>query len=73
MNPTLTAPGSEALPCMAAWQEAANKPQAEIHQLTEELHHHVSLVDVPSANEALQQVPTLPPPLYLTLNSFMAI
>lgn len=81
MSSTLTAPGSEVLPCMAVWQEAVDKPQAKIQQLTEELDHHVSLVDVPrqlmrlAANEALQQVPTLPlpPRLYFTLSSFMAI
>lgn len=69
------------LPRMAVCQEAVNKLQAEIQQLTEELDHQESLMAVPrqltrlaaALYQALQQVSTLSPSYYFTLSSFIAI
>lgn len=68
-------------PCMAVCQEAVNKLQAEIQQLTEKLDHHESLMAVPrqlmrlaaALYQALQQVSTLSPSYYFTLSSFITI
>lgn len=69
------------LPRMAVCQEAVNKLQAEIQQLTEELDHHESLMAAPrqlmrlaaALYQALQQVSTLSPSYYFTLSSFIAV
>ncbi|CAG12540.1 unnamed protein product, partial [Tetraodon nigroviridis] len=69
------------LPRMAVCQEAVNKLQAEIQQLTEELDHQESLMAVPrqltrlaaALYQALQQVSTLSPSYYFTLSSFITI
>lgn len=69
------------LPRMAICQEAVNKLQAEIQQLTEELAHHESLMAVPrqlmrlaaALYQALQQVSTFSPSYYFTVSSFIPI
>lgn len=69
------------LPLMAVCQEAVNKLQAEIQQLTEEGDHRESLMAVPcqlmrlaaALYQALQQVSTLAPSYYFTLSSFVTV
>lgn len=69
------------LPRVAVCQEAVNKLQAEIQQLTEELEYHESLMAVPrqlmslasALYQALQQVSRLSPSYYFTLNSFITV
>lgn len=69
------------LPHMAVCQEAVNKLQAEVQQLTEELEYHESLMAVPrhlmrlaaALYQALQQVSRLSPSYYFTLSSFIPI
>lgn len=69
------------LPRMAVCQEAVNKLQAEIQQLTEEFENRKSLMAVPrqlmrlavALYQALQQVSRLSPSYYFTLNSFIRV